>query len=117
MSIAEYKTDLGDHQGKGLNSDGKYWLADADAVGTMPGSAIAMEAKLADETCKVLLLGFFRDDTWNWTVGGFLYVSTTAGSLTQTAPSGSGDQVQVLGIAVTADIIFFNSSCVLVEVA
>ena len=57
-----------------------------------------------------------RDDTWTWTVGGLIYVSTTTGTLTQTAPSGTGDQVQVVGYATHADRMYFNPSLVLVEV-
>lgn len=103
-----------------MKSDGSWWKADADASTTMPGAGLAMEAKSAGGECKILLHGFFRDDSWNWTVGGasgILYVSTTPGSPTQTAPSGTGDQVQVLGIAITADVILFNPSYELVEVS
>jgi len=100
-----------------MKSDGKWWKADADAATTMPGAGLAMEAKSADEDCKILLYGFFRDDSWAWTVGGLLYVSTTPGPPTQTAPSGTGDQVQVIGIAITADIILFAPSFELVEIS
>ena len=66
-------------------------------------------------TIDVLLHGIIKDTGWSWTVGGFMYVST-AGTLTQTAPSGNGDQVQVVGIAMESDTIFFNPSPVIVEV-
>lgn len=98
-------------------SDGKMWKADADAVTTMPGVALATGTINANATGEFLLLGYMRDDTWNWTVGGYLYVSTTPGNPTQTAPSGSGDQVQVLGVAITADIIYFCPSLELVEIS
>ena len=65
---------------------------------------------------KVLLQGFARDDTWNWTPGDIIYMSTTDGALTATAPSGTGDQVQVVGIATHADRIYFNPSYVLVQI-
>ena len=100
-----------------LKSDGKYWKADADATTTMPGVAIALETINADATGDFLRSGFARDDTWNWTVGGIIYVSTTAGSMTQTAPSGTGDQVQAVGVAYSADVIDFRPSLVLAEVA
>lgn len=98
-------------------SDGKWWRADADAAATMPATAMAMEDISADASGDLLKLGFFRDDSWSWTVGGLLYASTTPGPPTQTAPSGSGDQVQVVGVAITATIAFFAPSPVLVEVA
>lgn len=98
-------------------SDSKMWKGDADAAATMPVIAVATGTINADATGEFLLFGFFRDDTWNWTVGGLLYCDTTAGALTQTAPSGSGDQVQVVGVAITADIIYFNPSLELVEIS
>lgn len=93
-----------------MKSDEKFWKADADAAITSLGVALAAEAISADATGTLLKYGYYRDDDWNWTVGGKLYLSTTAGEFTQTPPSGSGDQVQVLGYAVSADIIFFNPS-------
>jgi len=96
---------------------GEVVISDSDAIGTMPVIGIATEA-IADEAAgTVLLQGFIRDDDWNWTVGGILYASGTAGAMTQTAPSGTGDFVQALGIALTADVVYFNPSLTLVEVA
>lgn len=98
-----------------LSSDGNYDEADADAESTMPCSALAIDTGTGSNQ-RVLHLGYIRDDDWDWTPGGILYISTTAGGLAQTAPSGTGDQVQVVGIAKTADIVFFNPSFVLIEV-
>jgi hypothetical protein len=100
-----------------MKSDGKWWKSDADAASTMPGMRLALESKNADEACKLLVYGAMRNDDWNWTVGGLIYAGTDAGALTQTAPSGSGDQVQVVGVAYHADKMFFCPSPVLVEIA
>lgn len=100
-----------------MKNDGKWWKADADAATTMPGAGLAMEAETANQDCTILLFGFFRDDSWTYTAGGIIYVSITPGPPTQISPSGSGDQVQVLGIAITATVILFNPSYELVEVA
>ncbi|GAJ17963.1 unnamed protein product, partial [marine sediment metagenome] len=43
--------------------------------------------------------------------------STDPGALTQTAPAEATDQVQVVGVAITADIILFNPSYELVEIS
>jgi hypothetical protein len=91
-----------------LASDGHYDEADADALASMPCSALALETGTG--TKRVLVWGIARDDTWNWTVGGRLYVSGTVGTLTQTAPAGEDDCVQCVGVALTADIIFFAPS-------
>ena len=89
-------------------TDGQAELADADAAATMPAVMMALESLTAGQTGDFLLLGIARDDTWTWTVGGLIYVSTTAGDFTQTAPSGTGDQVQVVGVATHANRILFN---------
>ena len=90
-----------------LKSDGKWWLADADAAATMPGLRMALESKTADQTCSMLVAGRVRDDDWAWTVGGLIFASTTGGGLTQTAPSGSADIVQIVGVAYHADKMLF----------
>jgi hypothetical protein len=100
-----------------LKSDGKYWLADADAASTMPGVVLFLEAKDADAACKALFVGWARNDAWSWTVGGMVFASTDSGGLTQAQPAGSGDQVQAVGVAYHADKIFFNPSLVTVEIS
>jgi hypothetical protein len=55
-------------------------------------------------------MGYIRDDSWSWTVGDILLLGETAGALTATVPSDSGDMVQRLGYAIHADKIFFNPS-------
>lgn len=97
-----------------MKSDGKLWKTDADATATMPVMAMALETIAADNGCDVLLNGFVRDDTWTWTVGGKVYASLTAGELTQTAPSATDDEVQIVGIATHADRMFFNPQLVTV---
>jgi len=99
-----------------LKSDGKWWKADADAAATMPGLRMALESKSADQTCSMLVHGRVRDDDWNWTVGGLIYASTDAGAYTQTQPSGTTDQVQVIGVAYHADKMIFSPSPVLLEI-
>jgi hypothetical protein len=97
-----------------MASDGNFDEADADAEATMP--CVALAAETGTGTKDVILRGYVRDDTWNWTPGGLIYVSTTQGGLTQTAPSGPSDVVQVVGWAWSADIIVFEPSLVLVVV-
>jgi hypothetical protein len=98
-----------------MKSDGKLWKADADAATTMPGMYMAAATIGANGTGSVLIQGFARDDTWVWTVGGLVYASTTLGGMTQTAPSGTGDQVQVVGVATHADRIDFRPTPMLIE--
>lgn len=87
-----------------LKSDGKYWKADADAAGTMPGVAMASDVIVADAVGVFIApVSYVRDDTWAWTIGAVLYASGTAGGLTETA----GTIPEIVGYAVTADVIFF----------
>jgi hypothetical protein len=99
-----------------IKSDGKLWKSDANAVATMPIVAMALATINAEATGDFLLVGNARDDSWSWTIGGLLYASGTAGAVTQTAPSSSGDQVQVVGKALSATKIVLNPVMVLVEI-
>jgi hypothetical protein len=100
-------------------SDGLYWLAKADAIGTLPSVVLATAAVAASAVGTFLQYGLFRDDSlFNWTVGGALYVSAaTAGSMTQTAPSTTMQYVQCVGEALSADIVKFNPNRVMVKIA
>ncbi len=97
-----------------LSSDAHFDDADSDASAGMPCSALALAAGTGAGK-PILLLGLIRDDSWAWTPGGLVYISGTAGALTQTIPTGAGKLVQIAGIAKTATILFFNPSYVMVE--
>jgi hypothetical protein len=91
-----------------VHSDGEWHLADADAAGEQEAVAIAAAAGTDGNAMTVLTKGTVRNDAWNWTIGGALYLSATAGGLTQTAPSTATHVVQKVGRALTADIIWFD---------
>ena len=100
-----------------MKSDGKLWKTDADATTTMPVIAMAIATIAADAAGEVMVgHGFVRDDTWTWTVGGNVYTSLTPGELTQVAPSATGDQVQIVGMATHADRMLFNPNSSIVEI-
>jgi len=98
-------------------NDEKMMKGDASAEATSMVIAIALESISSGASGEFLLIGIVRDDTWTWTVGSPVYLSTTTGALTQTAPSGNGEIVQVLGIATHADRIYFKPDLVQVEVS
>ena len=100
-----------------IDSNGKLDETDADAAGTMPAIGVALEANSSgsDAEVKILLQGIFRDDTYNFTPGADLFIGTNLGEITATAPSGTGDFVQKVGVALTADTIYFNPSLDLIE--
>lgn len=93
-----------------FKSDGKVYKADANGVSTYPVMGLAL-ATASTGSNSVLLHGIYRDDTrYAFTVGGVVYLSTTAGAETQTQPSAVNDVIQVVGIATHADRIYFNPS-------
>ncbi len=99
--------------------DGDVEFADASVSTTMPGLVMALETIATTVSGEFLLQGFVRNDSWTWTVGGLIYVSltgTTTNTLTQTAPSVVGEQVQVVGVATHANRIFFNPNLMLIEI-
>jgi len=95
---------------------GEYVLADASALTTMPCVALAVDTGTGASK-SLLKQGFIRDDTWAWTPGLPIYVSTTSGALTQTAPSTTGEYAQAVGYAETATIVYFNPSMVMFRIA
>ena len=104
-----------------LNTTDQRWeLADADAEATAGDVqlAIVTTSGVDGDTRLLLLQGFIRENGWNFTsYGKSLYVSTTAGDMTQTVVSGTGDIVRVVGYASTfADQIYFNPSGSWIEI-
>ncbi len=100
-----------------IGGSSTYLLADANGSSTYPAVGLAVAAYSSTNAAIVLVHGTVRNDAWNWTPGGAIYLSGTPGALTQTAPSTSGDKVQRVGTALTADIAFFdfNSTYVTVQ--
>ena len=96
-----------------LDTDGQWEEADADALPTS-GVLLAIALGTTPGTHGMLLRGFF--DVHSYLVGTFnegvpVYVSTTAGSISISAPSGAGDIVRIIGYCTTtANVIYFNPS-------
>lgn len=89
-------------------TDKEWKKTDADAAATMPGLRIALEGKADGAECLMLVQGDIRDDSAFAFAGSIVYASCTPGDITSTAPSGSGDQVQRVGVAAHADYFYFN---------
>jgi len=99
-----------------VGADGKMERAARDSAATIPVIAITTETIAEDAVGEFLLQGYFRYDTWDgFTPGAILYCGL-AGNVSETRPSASGDQVQVIGVAITSKIIYFNPSLVLEEI-
>lgn len=73
--------------------------ADADVAAAMPALGLLESTLAVNATGYAVITGTLRGvDTNAYTVGQELYVSTTAGQLTGTRPTGSTAQVQSIGV-------------------
>ncbi len=100
-----------------MNSSSQWVLADANGSSTYPARGLATATSSTGNPTTVVIRGIVRNDGWSaWTVGGPLYLSGTAGAITQSVPATSGDKVQVIGYAIASKTIFvdFNSTYVTV---
>ena len=98
-------------------SDGTWEPADADAASTSDG-LLGVALGAASDTNGMLLRGMVTLDHDPGAVGDVLYLSTTHGSATSTAPSGNNDIVRVIGYCLHASNgqIWFNPDSTFVEV-
>jgi hypothetical protein len=97
-------------------SDFNFDDANAGAEGTSKGLVIALESGTA-ATKTLLLFGQVCDTGWSWSAGP-VYLDTTDGQMTQTAPSSSGNFVVPIGIALSSTtILFLGNNTTLAEVA
>lgn len=96
----------------------KTWkYADASSEDTMPAAVLTLSRIKKGQRGKTLFIGEINSNKWSWMPKNPLYVSKTLGEMTQTRPDSTGDQVQVVGLALTETLILFNPNYVMVEVA
>jgi len=83
--------------------------ADGDARGTL---GMVVVAGTDGNACTILLNGIIRADAKfpTLTINGKIFVSETAGAITQTAPTTTDAVIRVVGAALTADEIQFAPS-------
>jgi hypothetical protein len=99
----------------GLSSGSPAWvLSDADSDITTKLLAIPKNTQASQG---MLLNGIVRDSSHGFTIGAPLYVSNTSGVFTNTAPTGTGDYVRVVGYAIDANHIYFNPDNTWVQLA
>lgn len=99
-----------------VSSSGKISVADADLSYTIPAIGISTDSYSAGYNgCVILTDGYLTNPGWSLTSGGRVYVGLT-GSITQTEPSGTGDQVQVIGVAMDNNTIKFDFDSTVIEI-
>lgn len=97
-------------------TDSRWELADANSASGADGDArgmigVCVLAAAADgDPTVVLLQGVVRADAVfpSFTVNAPIYVSETAGDITATSPTTEDNVVRILGVATTADEIYFD---------
>ena len=100
-----------------FKNDGKVYTTRGDDAARMPAKGMALVDIVINEAGLFLVQGFIRRNTWDWTPGQLLYIrDIEAGQITATPPDTSGDQVQLVGIAVTADIAWFRPDTMMLEI-
>lgn len=99
------------------NGSGQAVLASGDSLGTGPAIGIAVSSSTSGNPIDVLILGYIYQASHGFTVGDVLYAATTDGDLTTTAPTGTGDFVQIIGYAKTSDVLYIAPELNRIEVA
>lgn len=97
-------------------TDSRWELADANAASGADGDARGMLGIVVNDpsgdgqSVTVLLNGIVRADTAfpTFTVNNPIYVSETAGDVTQTQPTTTDVVIRIVGSALTADEMYFN---------
>ena len=93
-----------------LHTDNEVHECDADAIATMPCIGVSINTSNVTDgnPIEVMLMGLIRDESFTdfGTDGAPVYVSTTAGEMTNTAPSGTDDVVQVIGHSIGEKLLF-----------
>ena len=99
-----------------LDSLGGWSVAAADSTSTSTGMlAFALGTSASDG---MLVRGYIRNSGFTTNTGEIVYVSTTAGDVTTTAPSSSGDVIRIIGYSIdgTNEIIYFSPDNSWVEI-
>jgi hypothetical protein len=97
-----------------FNSSSQWVLTDSDAAATATGLiAIALGST---PSSGMLLRGYVENTSWVWTVGGSIYLSGVAGSLTQSAPTGTLDIIRIVGYAISSNTIYFTPDNTWIEI-
>ena len=81
--------------------------ASADSTASIvPCRFIALETGTGFK--EVLIKGFLRNNIWTFNPGDMIYLSTSSGQLTNVRASIEGEVDQILGYALTPNIIYFD---------
>jgi hypothetical protein len=89
-----------------VKTDGGWTTTDADSEAK--STAMAAIALGSNATAGMLLQGFFYKASHGFAIGEPLFISNTAGALTNTRPNGNNDYVRIMGYATSTNYIYFD---------
>ena len=102
-----------------LGTDDEVHECDADGIATMPCIGVSINTSNVTDgnSIEVMVLGLIRDESFTdfGTNGAPVYVSTSVGEMTNTAPSGTDDVVQVIGHSVGEKLLFVQPCLTTIE--
>jgi hypothetical protein len=102
-----------------IGTNSRLYLAKADEIANASALYMCGQSTVAPlATGLFLIQGIARNDSWDWTVGGLVFLSTvgTSGNtLTQTVPTGTDNVVQVVGVASRSNEITVSPNLLQVE--
>jgi hypothetical protein len=101
-----------------IAADGQAQLINASTIAGMPAVVMATGTINANADGTYLLVGIASDASWAWAVGGLIFgtvTGTTGNTLSQAAPAGANNAIQVIGVATHATRMIFNPQLVVVE--
>ncbi len=95
-----------------INSSGNAQFCKADTISNCRYAlAICADYSIAaNASGNWLTNGSIKDDTWSWSVGGLIYVSTSGYSgatLTQSVPAGPNNVIMPVGVALSSSVMYF----------
>jgi len=103
------------------DTDGpRAFLADADSTSSIICTCICLETLSAGNSGRFFTHGFYTNTSWTWATSDYgkpVFLSETAGEITNTSPSNSGSMIQVLGWIYNSNTIYFNPDMTWAEVA
>jgi hypothetical protein len=93
------------------------WSA-ADAASTSASTGMLAFALGSSPSEGMLVRGYIRNSGFTTNTGDIVYIATTAGEITTTAPSSVGEVVRIVGYSIdgTNEIIYFSPDNTWVEI-
>jgi hypothetical protein len=90
-----------------MKSNG-HWEQCTAASGSLRMPCGAMSLETGTGVKKILWKGIVKKDSWSWTPGNIIYVSTVDGALSSAKPANPGTIKQAIGFAIASNVIRFD---------